>query len=221
MGKFRDLLLRISPGFAVRFARAVQGKIYKLLAEERKSGYYDDIFDDKKSTFRAHYSGSPYFFMWSALAERLLLLGRDIKILDLGCGPGQVANLLKDKGFKNYTGVDFSESGIRIARDLGTGYEFICTDVLKSDVLEKTDYNCVMALEFFEHINDDIAILARIKKGAKIIASVPDFPAPSHVRHFENEAQVRERYEKLFSDFKVDSFKKGRESWFVFEGTKI
>lgn len=46
------------------------------------------------------------------------LINKDARILDYGCGYGRVSNILYKHGYKNITGVDFSESMIAKGRNL-------------------------------------------------------------------------------------------------------
>ena len=41
---------------------------------------------------------------------------KDVEIIELGCGTGQLAEYLADEGKQKYTGIDFSEVGLDIAR---------------------------------------------------------------------------------------------------------
>jgi 2-polyprenyl-3-methyl-5-hydroxy-6-metoxy-1,4-benzoquinol methylase len=144
-------------------------------------------------------------------------IDKDLKILDLGCGPGQFARMLFDMGLKNYRGIDFSAEAIRLAKK--TGGNFVCDDILKCDY---GDYDIVVCLETLEHIPGDLAVIRRIKKGKKIIFSVPDYESPTHVRVFKELEEVRERYGAdimLMRPFEFIINKKGN-SIFLCKGTK-
>ena len=45
-------------------------------------------------------------------------------------------------------------------------------------------YEIVICLETLEHLQDDLAVIEKIKPGAYVIFSVPNFDYESHVRHF-------------------------------------
>ena len=78
------------------------------------------------------------------------------------------------------------------------------------------------SLEFLEHVEKELDVLARIPAGTKIIATVPNFPYVSHVRHFDNVDQVRERYGSYFESLTVDAIRKNAKGriLFLMEGIK-
>ncbi|MXO89678.1 class I SAM-dependent methyltransferase [Pontixanthobacter aquaemixtae] len=168
---------------------------------ERPSNFYDRKFlaVDHRS---AHYTQSPYFPMWAVIADRISREGFE-NILDIGCGPGQFAAMLFDQGVPSYTGLDFSLVATVKGQKACPDYSFICADIRADNSLEDGNYDCVVMLEFLEHVEDEIDVLRRIKPGATLLGSVPNFPAFSHVRHFKNCDEVTERYAKLFQSFTV------------------
>ena len=58
----------------------------------------------------------PYFVK---LIKKYLSRDKSIKIADLGCGHGALLYVLKDLGYKNIVGVDFSKEQVEIAHKLG------------------------------------------------------------------------------------------------------
>ncbi len=51
-------------------------------------------------------------------------------LIDIGCGPGQVARFLFDLGLKQVTGVDIAPHMIEVARELHPGIRFEAADML-------------------------------------------------------------------------------------------
>jgi len=187
----------------------------------RAADWYDERYE-LSAEYAKHYSESQYYAVWTVIADRLGQVGVE-KVLDLGCGPGQFATLLHDKGVKAYRGLDFSATSIRLAQGCCPAYEFAVADISEAGVIEACDYDCVVTLEFLEHVDGDVAILQRIRSGTKVFATVPNFPDPGHVRHFLSTAEVRDRYEQAFSSIEVDTFlldPKGY-SLYLIDGTKL
>lgn len=188
---------------------------------EQPPEWYDTVYATRQG-YRKHYTESTYYFMWTVIADRIVH-GGVRAVLDIGCGPGQFASLLFDKGIGQYCGIDFSPKSIELAQRQCPSLEFMVADISESGILESQDYDCVVALEFLEHVEEDVAILKRIRKGAKFFGSVPNFACLSHVRHFSSDEEVRSRYGRQFSPFRVDSFvgdPKGHV-FYVMEGIKI
>lgn len=169
---------------------------------EQGSSYYNEAFASN-GDWQAHYSASPYYFLWTVIVDRLRRRGSD-GILEIACGPGQLASAICDAGITaNYTGFDFSDVAIEYARKACPQYRFVQEDALKTAIFEQADYDCVVSTEFLEHVEDEISVLAKIRSGAYVIATVPNFPYVSHVRHFFDSNGVTDRYGHLFNEFNV------------------
>ena len=99
-------------------------------------------------------------------------------------------------------------------------YAFVTGDVFGSDVVETLDYDCILMMESLEHVERDIEILKRVRPGSLVLATVPNFPAPVHVRHFSSIADVQERYEDLFNKFDVVAVRSGErgKTHYIVEG---
>jgi SAM-dependent methyltransferase len=169
--------------------------------KEQPAAYYDQKFD-LADHWKLHYTKSHYYPLWTVVSDRLTR-AKVRRILDIGCGPGQVARLLHDRGFGCYTGLDFSPLRIKAARECCPAFEFIVADIFASDVLEAHGYDCVVTMEFLEHIERDLEVLSRIRTGTFVLGTVPNFPASGHVRHFKDCDDVRSRYESLFRSLEV------------------
>ena len=84
------------------------------------------------------------------------LLDGNFSLLDLGCGPGVIPQLvLKKQDLKSrvaYTGVDVSENALRYCRDrLPADYIVLCRDVL-NDGLPEGHFDVIMVNEVLEHL---------------------------------------------------------------------
>ena len=188
-------------------------------ARERGPEWYDSFAS--RDHYRQHYTESEYHFLWSVIADRIVRA--DVtSVLDLGCGSGQLAVLLRDKGVRNYHGIDFSPEFIGLAKQRGLEFDFTLADVFETDLLETAQYEAVISTEFLEHVKGDLEIIGRIRPGTRCYATVPNFPFRSHVRHFRNATEVHDRYSKYFGEFRVDSFlanEKGK-TYYLLEGKK-
>jgi len=161
---------------------------------EKKAAWYNHAYESHEKYSR-HYTMSPYRVLWGfALA---LFPPQKRSIVDLGCGSGQFAELLKDNGYDDYVGVDFSEKAILIARKkfmVQNGFEFIVGDLNDCEIPDGEIY-CL--IEILEHLNHDRELLERIPKWGFVVATVPDFYSEAHVRRFATEDSVRSRYGKI------------------------
>ncbi len=116
-------------------------------------------------------------------------------ILDIGCSAGQLASLLRDKGIPHYLGLDFSSVRIEYARQICPEYSFVVADVFETALIKTHPYDTFLAIEFLEHVEDDLALVEMIRPGSRVLISVPSFPNMAHIRHFNSMTEVRQRYE--------------------------
>lgn len=123
---------------------------------------------------------------------------KSTKILDLGCGIGNIAELIYNKGYKNYIGVDFSKVAIERARRRVPQVEFIVANVFSKKVFNLIkSISHFIALEFLEHIKEDLKLLRTIPGGSQVIFLAPTFDYVSHVRYFVNVEQIINRYHDI------------------------
>jgi SAM-dependent methyltransferase len=167
--------------------------------------YYDDAFT-KDANFQVPFYKSPYYPTWTVVVDRLRRYGCQ-HLLDVGCGPGQFAALIHDSGFQSYTGIDFSNVAVQMARQRTPHFRFHTGDVRLPATYEGFDCDAVICMEVLEHIEDDFAVLSCFPAGSRCLLTVPNFPWRSHVRHFKSEQAVLVRYGEFFTDFSVTRLK--------------
>lgn len=158
---------------------------------QHSSKAYDKIYATS-TEYRKHYTQSMYFQVWKTIMDKLYL---DDDIVDLGCGPGHLAHMLHDNGFKNYTGIDFSEEAIAMARGkLLRGFVFFRWDITELYYNLNGKQKVYVSSECFEHLKDDRALLAKIPSGTRVVFSIPDFDYHNHYRKYPNETFIQEYY---------------------------
>lgn len=170
----------------------------KKIKEEKDSKFYDDIF--KKGGSRGQYFDDPenvlLYPVWKKILDNI---SKDEKILDVGCGPGQFAQLAIKEN-KNYIlGIDFSKEAIKMAKKRNPNYQnrFILGNAVKDKTLYDIDYDVAILCEVLEHVNEDLKIIDNIRKNKRLIISLPSYNAKGHVRYFDNEKSIIDRYKNL------------------------
>lgn len=214
----------ITPPFIWEQLRKVRKKQEDEYAIDCEAGcspsWYDAVFSTSEN-YNVHYSRSGYYFLWCVLVDRVVRHGSQ-SVLDIGCGPGQVAAFLRDKGLRRYTGIDWSEVAINRARALCPNGQFFAVNALQSDVFETVEYDTAISLEFLEHVQEDISVLERLLPGTRFLGTVPNFDYLSHVRFFSSCDEVAKQYSPLFRNFTVDAFQAPDDDhvFYLFEGIK-
>lgn len=195
MSTVKDLLRPIlgPPVRAYRKRRALAGG-------DAPAEWYDEAYSAEES-YKIHWSESQYLLVWQAISDRL---PEGSRVLEVGCGPGQMAHMLLDQGkIASYVGFDFSAKAIDLARGLLPEQRFEVADAHTADLFETVDYDTVLCTEVLEHITEDISVIERIPAGKRVLATVPDFDYTTHVRFFKDVAEVRARYGPHFAELEI------------------
>ena len=180
------------------------------MGTEMNAEFYDVAFH--KGKYLIHYSLTRWYPRFLATAERIK---QNERILEIGCGTGQLANRLFDEGKRKYKGYDFSKQAIKVCKGLDLApMQFEIGDAYNSDLY--ADYDVFLCCETLEHLQDK-AVLRNVEKGKKIVISLPDFPADNHLFHINKTEDLILRYEK---EIKF-SFVTKVDAWFVAEGIKL
>ena len=183
---------------------------------QRDAAWYDESFPTQ---YLNHYTKSNYYALWAIIGDRIKH-ARFKSILDLGCGAGQMATFLRDLGVSRYLGIDFSPRRIQRAKAICPEFDFAVADLFETPAFETRDYDCVVCTEVLEHLNQDLDLIKRVRGGTRFLASVPNFPWESHVRHFENADMVTERYGDILSEICVHTHRasEGGHTFFLIDG---
>jgi len=219
------------PPIALRATRRLRGT--KVSAPRTRAGvretgnpefgadWYDNAFDDSGDHIRGPYWKYNFYGALTLVTERISRMD-DPRVLDVGCGAGGLAEMLYDRGIKDYTGFDFSASRLGFARSRVPAYRFEVDDAYTTDLFDTVDYTVVVSTEFMEHVEGDLEVLGRIRPGTRVICTVPDHGHTSHVRFFLNETAVVDRYGPFLADCRVDRVRNVTgTSVFVFDGIRL
>lgn len=174
-------------------------------AQEEKARC-SEAYSSGQGQYFQHYTKTNYFPLWQKTAS---LLKHSNHIYEIGCGVGQFAHYLNDKGFSRYTGIDVVPEAITEAKKRVPHMNFIEADAFDF----QCEYDTVVILEVLEHIENDLELLKTLKP-CKIVLSVPNFICDGHVRCFNRIEDVLRRYHIVESVSTY--FFSGR--WYLVEG---
>jgi SAM-dependent methyltransferase len=140
--------------------------------------------DSMEATFYEDYyqhENSHWWFRWryDLITKLVTSLKRDetFRILDAGCGTGQMTKQLE--GIGDAVGMDSAIEAIGYARSRGV--ERLVRGSITAPPFAEGSFDCVLALDVIEHVDDDIGILTClyrvIKPGGHLIITVPAYDA--------------------------------------------
>ena len=161
---------------------------------------------DGRKTFFEDGENSCYIKVWNVLIKELTGK-KNLKIVDLGCGNGQLARLLEKRklNIDSYLGLDFSAVAINYANKKNTfeHHKFQIEDfnIMKNLDISNTYFIC---LEVLEHIEKDLELLKKVKgNNNNFLFSVPNYDSFSHVRTFKDKNEIIERYKNILDIEKI------------------
>jgi len=157
---------------------------------EKDKEFYNRVYSTEEK-YADNYKELPYYPVF-LVAKGMIGEIENPRIIELGCGTGQFAQMLWDNGFKEYLGIDLSERAIHNARMMSP-QAFEVEDI-RSYVVDAEKFNTIVALEVFEHIKYDLEMLGGLPSGISIIFSLPTFDGPGHVRFFKRKEDIEVRY---------------------------
>lgn len=152
-------------------------------------------------------------YWWLAGKYRIIedVLAREFRpsrerpfVLDLGCGPGNLLDVLSAHG--ETFGSDFSADALRFCR--GRGHQRLLRADFHSLPVKSDSFDLVTSIDVLEHLQDDRSAIAELQRilrpGGLLVVSVPAFQflwgdhdtLYGHHRRYRT-AELRERLEKV------------------------
>jgi len=100
------------------------------------------------------------------------------RLLDLGCGTGIAMTELESAGY-SVVGLDYSAEALRFSRSRNTGAELLQGDAARLPFADAS-FDVVVSLDVMEHVEDDVAMAAEIRRvlkpGGSAVINVPAHP---------------------------------------------
>jgi len=149
-----------SEDFFVYFCRDCQnGFSYPFLNNEELSKYYPDDYD----CYKSHKSVIGFIQKLKSGKDvrtiKRILKNKSKDILEIGAGSGLFLSLLK-KASLNVSGIEMSYSGVKYAKEtFGIDLE----KCFFEDYRSSNQFDMIVAFHVFEHFNDPVTVLDKIK----------------------------------------------------------
>lgn len=155
------------------------------------SKFYDQFWKKRKGKYLEDFS-----FKWPVL-KKIISLKNKQKVLDFGCGTGKLIQKIEQLYPDNkYTGVDVSETAIKIAKKTNHQANFHTIQDGDKFPFKSGHFDFILAADVIEHVyntNQTFSELSRVlKKGGKILITTPYYGL------FKNLIIVLFGFEKVF-----------------------
>jgi SAM-dependent methyltransferase len=150
------------------------------VADFRAPLYARYVSTFKRELSRADERRLRSYWSWCEHRYRPLLAGLspEARLLELGCGSGQMLEFLRREGFRNAAGIDLSPEQVAIARERGLDVQV--ADVFEHLARERGDRDAVLALDLFEHFDRPellrltAAVHGALVPGGRLILQTPN-----------------------------------------------
>lgn len=194
---------------------------FKIQEDEYVKPYHHLVSHKDCSSFDFLHWGLEYYGYTRRVIEQVKML-EPASICEVGCGDGKISlELAKQLPDTKVDGYDLAKQAISFAQAYGMyqdNLQFHHSDLNESQ--EK--YDCIIAVEVFEHISDEImeqfvqTISSKLKEGGKLVITVPSkfkplHENPKHYRHYDHDQLL----ENISPHFKIDTF------GFIHNGKKL
>lgn len=150
-----------------------------MIAENDRKKATREYFDSQAEFYDVSHDGKFVKCMYQEIVKRVMSLPGE-KILDLGCGNGNILSLLKEKRKGDYYGADLSTKMIQEAKKrLGPGVDLKAADAVKLPYKSEMFDIIICNASFHHYTEPDKAIeeIKRVlKKGGTLILGDPTLP---------------------------------------------
>lgn len=133
--------------------------------QEKVSNYYESYYKFLNPNFNLEWYTS---LIWndfgSSFSEQ-----KDISILDIGCGTGQLLKVLETKGYTNLTGVELDKGQYEAAKEYIPKAKLFNDDLLNFFKKSTEKFDMILMIDVIEHMskNEVVEILSQIREHLK------------------------------------------------------
>lgn len=152
-----------------------------------RSIFYKNYFSEKTNKGSATLNDRNLASWMKATILRIkiwLPQNKSIKVLDIGCGYGNLLTAFKNAGYNNLTGIDISEEQIKNAKELNENINFICSDLISFLNTSNEKYDLITAFDVLEHLDKEEALTSleliynNLNEGGQLIVQTPNAESP-------------------------------------------
>ena len=158
--------------------------------------------------------------VWALLAEHVRRSDAQ-SVIEVGCGTGEFACLLRDLGIPQYLGLDSNAARLAKARANCPEYPFEVADVFLTNHLRGENYDVAVMTGFLEFVRWDLVALELVRPHRRVLGTVTAGDEPGRVRQFTSANQVLDHYSPVLRELRVEPIHlpHGRTA-FLFDGIK-
>lgn len=107
---------------------------------------------------------------------------KDARILDLGCGEGNLLAVFRKMGYENVEGLDLRQEAVEVCQR--RGFQARCQDVRHALKGDSQKYDLVLAIDLLEHLTRDeivelfVQVRGALRPNGAVVVQVPNLASP-------------------------------------------
>ncbi len=151
------------------------------------------IFDDYvRTTFGEAVQAKPKFAQFAYNYKNYFPTSKDVPVLDIGVGRGEMLSSMKEWGYTKYFGIDISPSTVAFCKMLNLSCELV-PDTIEWLRNHQNSFGVITLLDVLEHIPkaNTVSFLEALKgalaPGGVLIIQTPNLQAPDGYLHRYND----------------------------------
>lgn len=160
---------------------------FREMMEANDQSAYEKMFADDMN-IKIYMDKNRLKFLESVIELAVSKINVDSKkhILDVGCGTGDLLNILIQMEIgETHLGIDYASTAERVVKSINESIEFLCGDLYELNLPQK--YDLVFCTEVIEHVATPRKfverILQNINTGGHLIITVPDGRKDTWIGH--------------------------------------
>ena len=157
------------------------------MSKNYRKAFYNNYYSTKSNKGNDYFNISQSTHWNKATLTRIkdwLPENKNINILDVGCGSGNLLMLFKNQGYADLTGIDISSEQISVAKALNTNINFINIDIKSFLETSKDKFDLITAFDVVEHLDKEELletlrlIYDRLNDNGLLIIQTPNAESP-------------------------------------------
>ncbi|MCP5053735.1 MAG: class I SAM-dependent methyltransferase, partial [bacterium] len=150
--------------------------------------------------------------VFTRMLKKLNLPLETLSVLDMGCGTGFYVNIWAEKGVKQLTGLDLTESSPRNLSQTFPDYRFFTSDIANPEQpVDGETFDVVTAFDVLFHIVDDekfenaVSNMGRLVKPGGLVLISANFPRKEQPGVYCQKNRTLEHYQRILQPHGVET----------------
>jgi 2-polyprenyl-3-methyl-5-hydroxy-6-metoxy-1,4-benzoquinol methylase len=160
---------------------------FREMMEKNDREAYEKMFSDK-ANIEIYMTSERLDFLNEVVrrAQSHSLISQRSRVIDIGCGTGDLLKILKDKKLgSEFYGLDYAASAENLVKAKDADIKFMCGDLFEIEI--RTMFDIVFCTEVLEHVPEPVKFVEKMLSfthlGGSLVITVPDGRKDTWIGH--------------------------------------